>query len=287
MGTEESHSRKRGRVTLRARPGATSARLALVVLALGAGCRTEADLQHRLPYNYRVEVDTKRAWVDVEVNGTAVLRLPDPADRTFNDYFSETESRELTPWILEGDNEVTFRVTAADDSGRQHRELEVRKSLTKERTRDSLFISESRELGVFTTTIRLEAPASGCDPLSDTEHDEVLARTQELYFSIARGEFEVFRRFHPSDDPLVKIMAPLVEGSWEISEGAAPRMTPLDLPSLRVFKSCASQAIFVTTKDASPIFSYEFVAPNERTRSANSIRALPFRKIDGAWMLIY
>ena len=65
------------------------------------------------------------------------------------------------------------------------------------------------------------------------------------------------------------------------------RALSLDIASLRVFKSCASQAVFVTTKDASPIFSYEFVAPNERSRSRNSIRALPFRKIDGAWMLIY
>jgi hypothetical protein len=288
MGTEAGHPGG-GRVRLLSF-SAVAPRFcsAVLVLGVGTGCRSETNLDVRLPYHYLAKVDTKRAWVDVEVNGVTVLQLPEPAAREFGEYFSETDSRAITPWIMEGANEVVFRVTAADDSGRQHRELELGKSLAAERKREPLFFSESRELGVFTATVNLAPASSGsCDLLSDTERTEVLGAVQALYDAINRGDFETFKSFSPDGDRVAEVLGPYVESGWEISEGAPPVITPLDVGELRVVKSCPSDAIFVTTKDGTAIIKYEFVAPNERTRHRSSIHALAFRKINGAWKDIH
>lgn len=262
--------------------------LAFVALGLGGGCRREADLEIRLPYHYLAKIDTKRTWVDVEVNGVKVVQLPDPSERGFGEYFSETASQAITPWIEEGDNQVVFRVIAADDSGRRHRELELRKSLTSERRREQLFFSESRDLGVFTTTVKLEPLSSvSCEPLLDTERVEILAAIDKLHAAIRRGDFETFRSFSADGDRVAEILGPFIEGRWEISEGTPPNITPLEVDSLRLFKSCPSDAIFVTTKNGSPIVSYEFVAPDDRSRHRNTIRALAFRKIAGEWKNIH
>ena len=258
------------------------------VLLLGSGCRRDTTAEHRLPYTYVVEIDAKRVWVDVVVNGLTVVRFPEVEDRKFGEYFSERASEEITAWIEPGSNEVVFRVTPADDSGKQHRELEVRRALFRERRREELFASESREVGETRVEVVHDSGASAsCDPLTDADRQEVLRQFQGLYDAIAAGDFERYRAFFPPDGEIAEVFGPVVKHSWEVSEGRPPTISPLRMDDLEVRKKCDADAVFITSKTGAELFRYAFVSPDGRASSRNAFRSVSLRNGSGRWVVIY
>lgn len=245
-------------------------------------------MTYRLPETYVVKVDTVRAYVDLEVNGTMVLRLPAQEDRREDDYFHTTEVFDLTPWLEDGDNQVVFHVSAADTSGKQHRDLEIERSLTAETRRERLLDSESRELGHLPAVIRLghERPEP-CAELDAEVRQDVLTQVGALHSAIARADRDAYRTFLPPGHEASETAERVASWIWDQPEGATPKINTLELEKLRVMRSCTNDAVFVTTNDGAPLIEYEISSSDDELRKRWTLHNLAFRSVSSAWTLVY
>ena len=259
----------------------------VVVLPLAASCRRgEDEMGFRLRYTHLADVEAVRASVDVEVNGIVVRRLPDLADRSPGDYDPINDKVDLTRWIEDGSNEVVFRVAAADNSGLQHRSLELRANDVREGASESVFESASRELGVFSTTVKFGGD-EGCDELTSAERDEVVAIVRLLHDAVARTDMSAIRSMLPPGNELVDIFGAYLDLTRGAFGGAPPKVTPMPTRRLRVSKSCRNDAVYVTANDAEPLIRYEFSSASGKSSASGELDGFALRKVNGEWFLVY
>ncbi len=260
---------------------------AVVPLSSAASCRKGDDeMGFRLRYTHLADVEAVRASVDVEVNGIVVRRLPELEDRDRADYDPINEKVDLTRWIEDGDNEVVFRVAPGDDSGLQHRSLELRSEDVQEGGSETIFASDSRELGVFRTTVTFGGDAV-CDELTPAERDEVVARVRLLHDAVTRADKSAIEPMLPPGDELADLLWAGFEAHRKAFGGGPPEVSPFRNERLKITKSCRNDAVFVNANDGAPLIRYEFSSSGGRARSIGALFGFAFRKVKGEWFLVY
>ena len=255
-----------------------------MVLVGLSGCRRTEDRVHVLPTTYQLEIEGGDLEVEVEVNGKEIRTVPWARDGQRRPLRMMSESVDLTPWLEPGANQVVLDASWSEGGS----DMKWHATLTQHRRYDgshaSLYDREfdgAGRLEITVTTADTECPA-----LTDEERDAAIAAAEGVRDAHVALDQEAYARFLPEEGMLretaeyrMKEMWP----EWDPSVKATVDFTP---DSVRVVKSCANDAVFVTPAGGGMLFVVESVDEEGRSQGSMPTESLAFRKTKDGWRLI-
>lgn len=261
----------------------------LLLVSGSTSCKADDDPAKRLHHTFIADVDAKRAYIDIDVNGRPALHLPPLDERLPEEYVSMDEKIELTPWIEDGDNIVTFHITPNDGSGLQYTELTIRHVTFPDGARTRLFHSEHEKSGSVEAQFALAPPgAPSCDrEVSPADREEITEAVQALRGAVERRDIDALKASIEGEGPFLTAAEWFLENSWDATRGGEALVSEITVEDLRIVRSCANQAIYVTNARGGEIFRYRFTSPSGRTSVQSRIESIVLRKLDGAWKQIH